>query len=193
MSAPREVEVKVRIPELAALEAKLRAAGFAQKTPPTHEMNTLYDRNGNELRNRGELLRLRKYGAKWTLTHKSKGDTGGRHKSRIEHETAVANGEALHAILTSLGFAPIFSYEKFRAEWEDGVGEVVLDRTPVGDIAEIEGAPDWIDSTALKLGIDEREYITKSYAELFFDWKRNTGSNAANMTFAECGVRPNLY
>ena len=46
-----------------------------------------------------------------------------------------------HAILTALGFRPSFRYEKYRAEWTDGSGEVVIDRTPIGDLAEIAGTP----------------------------------------------------
>ncbi len=188
MTAPQEVEIKFLVSNVAALEQNLREAGFSQLTPPTHEMNTLYDRNGGELRRRGELLRLRKYGDHWKLTHKAKSLVGGRHKSRAEQETAIENGEAMHDILISLGLEPLFTYEKFRAEWSDGHGEVVLDLTPIGNLAEIEGAPAWIDLTAQKLGVVEQKYITKSYAVLFNDWKREHKHNAENMTFAECGV-----
>lgn len=188
MSAPHEVEIKFLVGDLSLLESKLRDLGFRQTTPPTHEMNTLYDTDGLRLRNRGEILRLRKYGEEWTLTHKSKGDSG-RHKSRLELETAVAAGETLDEILRSISFTPTFIYEKFRSEWTDGIGEVVLDRTPIGDVAEIEGSPEWIDSTARRLGISDSDYITKSYAELFFEWKRRTGSKAQYMTFKDCGRR----
>ncbi len=33
------------------------------------------------------------------------------------------------------------------------------------------------------------DYITKSYAELFFEWKRKYKRKAKNMTFRECGGR----
>src|SRR5438270_13874896 len=144
---PNEVEIKFLVADLAALAAKLRAAGFREKTPRTHELNVLYDFPGGTLRARGELLRIRKYGDKWKLTHKSKGDSG-KHKSRVETETELSDGAALEAIFHSLGLAESFRYEKFRSEWSDGTGEVVLDETPIGNVAEIEGAPDWIDSVA---------------------------------------------
>jgi adenylate cyclase class 2 len=191
MSAPQEIEVKFLIPDVAALEACLQAAGFRQKTPPTHEMNTLYDTPDLSLRSRGEVLRIRKYGDHWKLTHKSKSSSG-KHKTRAEQETAVADGAALDAIFQSLGYEPRFIYEKFRSEWTDGTGDVVVDRTPIGDIAEIEGTPDWIDATAKRLGVNESDYITKSYAELFFDWKQRTRSTAQNMTFQEVGAKPPL-
>ena len=147
---PREIEIKFRVADLRALGRKLRAAGFRLVTPGTHEMNTLYDLPGEVLRARKQLLRLRKYGSTWTLTHKS-GGMKGRHSSRIELETVVADGKKMDAILRGLGYAPTFRYEKFRAEWTDDKGKVVVDETPIGNFCEIEGPPRWIDVTAKKL------------------------------------------
>ena len=179
---PKEVEIKFRIADLKALSEALRGAGFRRITPPTHEMNSLYDLPGQKLRKRGELLRLRKYGEKWVLTHKSKGKSG-RYKVRTELETCVENGEQMDAILRALGFAPTFRYEKFRAEWSDGVGHAVLDETPIGNFGEIEGPSRWIDRTARSLNIAPSDYITQTYADLFFTWKRATRSPASEMTF----------
>jgi len=90
----------------------------------------------------------------------------------------------MEQILDALGFMPTFRYEKFRAEWSDGQGHVVIDKTPIGNLGEIEGAPRWIDRTAKALNILPSDYITRSYAELFFEWKRKTRSSANEMTFA---------
>ncbi len=181
-----EVEVKFLVSNPDDLERKLRDAGFQQKTPPTFERNTLYDRPSGEMRARGEVLRIRKYGEKWKLTHKTKG-TEGRHKTRAEHETAVTSGEEMDAILRALGYEPAFTYEKYRAEWKDACGEVVVDRTPIGNLAEIEGPPEWIDEVAPKLGVSQEQYITKSYAVLFEEWRSKTKSKVRNMTFEEIG------
>jgi adenylate cyclase class 2 len=145
-------------------------------------MNTLYDLPGGVLRGRKELLRLRKYGSKWTLTHKS-GKKTGRHSSREELETSVGDGKQMDAILRALGYSPSFRYEKFRAEWTDGKGQVVVDETPIGNFCEIEGAPRWIDATAKKLVVSEKDYITNNYAGLFAVWKAETNSSAEEMTF----------
>lgn len=179
---PQEIEIKFRVKDLRTLSGKLRAAGFRLVTKRTHEMNTLYDLPAGELRARKQLLRLRKYGRVWTLTHKS-GAKRARHSSRVELETEVADGKKMDAIVRGLGYAPSFRYEKFRAEWSDGKGQVVVDETPIGDFCEIEGAPRWIDSTANKLGVSAKDYITKNYAALFADWKFETGSSATEMTF----------
>ena len=182
----KEVEIKFRIANVRALTRALKRAGFKQVTRSTHEMNALYDLPGQKLRRRGQLLRLRKYGNQWVLTHKSKSKAG-RHKIRVELETRVENGEQMDAILRVLGFAPTFRYEKYRAQWSDGTGHVVLDVTPIGVFGEIEGPPRWIDRTARKLGIQSTDYITQTYADLFFTWKRRTRSQAAEMTFRAVG------
>jgi adenylate cyclase, class 2 len=179
---PQEIEIKFRVSDLQALARKLRAAGFRLKTRRTHEMNTLYDLPGEILRSRKELLRLRKYGSTWKLTHKS-GTIRGRHSSRVELETEVCDGKIMDAILRALGYSPSFRYEKFRAEWQDGKGHVVVDETPIGNFCEIEGPPRWIDATAKKLGVNAKDYITKNYATLFAEWKRETGSSRNEMTF----------
>ena len=178
----KEVEIKFRIAELRDLTRRLRAAKFRLITPRTHEMNALYDLPRQPLRKRGDLLRLRQYGKEWVLTHKSKG-AAGRHKTRVELETKVLAGENMDAILRALGFQPTFRYEKFRAEWSDGHGYVVVDETPIGNFGEIEGRPRWIDQTAKKLGIRPEDYLTDTYAGLFFAWKRRTRSPAKEMTF----------
>jgi adenylate cyclase class 2 len=178
----REIEIKFRVADLRALNRKLRAAGFRPVTPRTHELNTLYDLPGEILRQRKQLLRLRKYGRIWTLTHKS-GATRGRHSSRVELETSVADGKKLDLILGAMGYSPTFRYEKFRAEWCDGKGQVVVDETPIGNFCEIEGASRWIDATAKKLRVAPADYITKNYATLFSDWKQERKSSATEMTF----------
>lgn len=185
---PKEIEIKFRIGDGDALNRLLKQAGFKQIRRSTHEMNTLYDLPGQKLRKRGEMLRLRKYGEQWLLTHKAK-EKSGRHKVRVERETRVANGEHLDQILRALGFTPTFRYEKYRAEWSDGTGHVVVDETPIGKFGEIEGPPRWIDRTARALGIGRDDYITQTYAPMFFEWKRRTRSPATEMTFRAVGVR----
>jgi adenylate cyclase class 2 len=182
MPSNREVEIKFRVRDLRNLKRKLREAGFRVVTRRAHECNTLYDLPGETLRHRKELLRIRKYGFDWTLTHKSKGKIE-RHSSRHELETGVAEGRTMDSILRALGYSPSFRYEKFRAEWTDGKGQVVIDETPIGNFCEIEGPPRWIDATAKKLGVRPADFITKNYATLFFDWKARTKSKAQEMTF----------
>jgi adenylate cyclase class 2 len=182
MGSSNEIEIKFRIDNARDLDRRLQKSGFRLITPRTHEINTLYDLTNKSLRQRGELLRLRKYGSEWVLTHKAKGKVG-RHKTRVETETKLENGAKMDAILRALGFAPTFRYEKFRAEWSDGKGHVVVDQTPIGEFGEIEGPSRWIDRTAKLLQILPNDYITATYTELFFQWKNRTQSPANEMTF----------
>jgi adenylate cyclase, class 2 len=184
MPAPKEIEIKFRLGNIPSITRKLRAAGFKLVTRRTHEQNTLYDLEGNPLKLRGEILRLRKYGDDWELTHKSKGEVG-KHKVRVENQTKITDGKKMQAIIEALGYRPLFRYEKFRATWSDGNGDVVLDETPVGNFGEIEGPSRWIDRTARLLGISPSDYITKSYGELFIEWKQQHKSAAEHMTFKD--------
>jgi adenylate cyclase class 2 len=187
---PDEVEIKFRIADVDSLTTRLQELGLRQITPRTHEMNTLFDLPGRPLRAKGDLLRLRKYGDIWLLTHKGKSkNDSGPHKIRGENETRVEDGPKMQAILAALQFQPCFRYEKFRAEWQAERGHVVIDETPVGNFAEIEGPPDWIDSLARDLGVSPTDYITDPYTALFFAWKRETKSSAEEMTFQAVGSR----
>ena len=185
MPNAQEVEIKVQVEDLKSLASQLSQLGFRLVTERTHEMNTLYDRPGSPLRRRGALLRVRQYGEKWTITYKDKSKASStRHKSRREIETQVQDGPALSEILLAAGFKPSFAYEKFRSEWSDGTGHVVIDETPIGNFAEIEGPPQWIDAIAQKLAISAGKYITLSYAELFQQWKKKSKSKATQMFFS---------
>jgi adenylate cyclase class 2 len=139
------------------------------------------------MRARTEILRIRSYAGRWTVTHKRLPDSGpgeDRHKHRIETETEVANGDALATVFLSLGLVAAFRYEKWRTEWTDGEGHCVVDETPIGDFAELEGSAEWIDRAALRLGIDPSQYITLSYGRLFDLWRQQHNSAAQDLTFA---------
>ena len=208
-----EIELKFSIDDLARLQTRLPGLGFQLDTPRTFEENTLYDTPGRTLRLSKQILRVRRYGSIWTLTHKrqplsrSDGDPT-RYKIRLETETHVDDGPALGAIFEQLGYAPVFRYEKFRTEWSQSTPlidgplftnaalsaevadpaprcHLVIDETPIGNYAELEGPPIWIDNTLASLGVDPATCRTDSYGRLFLTWKERTGSAAANLTYDE--------
>ena len=218
---PVETEIKFRVDDLAGLAQRLEAAGFRLQTPRAFESNVLYDTPDRRMRARTEILRIRGYAGRWTVTHKRLPDPGvpcdrssslgwdagvpcdrssslgwdagpgqDAHKHREETETEVADGEALAQIFLSLGLIAAFRYEKWRAEWTDGEGHCVVDETPIGDYAELEGPSKWIDSTADRLGIDPSQYITLSYGRLFDLWCEEHNSTAQDLTFAAVAQKP---
>jgi adenylate cyclase class 2 len=183
-----ETEIKFRVDDLAALADRLESASFRLETPRSFESNTLYDTPDRQMRARTEILRIRSYAGRWMLTHKRLPGAGmpgeDRHKHRVETETLIAHGDALAEFFLSLGFVSAFRYEKWRTEWADGEGHCVIDETPIGNYAELEGSPAWIDRTALRLGIDPADYITLSYGRLFEQWRIDHRSGAQDLTFA---------
>ncbi|MBL8226856.1 MAG: class IV adenylate cyclase [Bryobacterales bacterium] len=160
----------------------LRNAGFRLKRTRTFEVNVLFDTPELRLRAAGSLLRVRQFGKEWVLTFKGPAKAG-RHKSREELETQLADGENLPAILGRLGFEPVFRYEKYRTEYTDGEGIATIDETPIGDFVELEGSAAWIDAAALKLGWSAADYITKSYGKLYLDHCERRAILPSNMTF----------
>lgn len=192
-----EIELKFPISDPEALQSRLAQLGFHLNTPRTFEHNTLYDTHARDLRARREILRIRQYGPLCTVTHKRQPDQNDpvdttRYKVRIETETAVAEGTALAEIFQQLGYLPVFVYDKFRTEWSQTIdpgtnvtAHLVIDETPIGNYAELEGPTDWIDRTLATLNIEPATCLTDSYGKLFLDWKQRTGSSAENLTYAE--------
>jgi adenylate cyclase class 2 len=182
-----ETEVKFRVQDAARLEERLQEAGFRRETPRTFERNVLYDTPERRLRLDRQILRIRQYGEKWVLTHKAipaEGDIG-TYKQRVETETTIGDGETVAAVFAALGFLPAFTYEKWRTEWADDTGHCVIDQTPLGTFAELEGPEEWIDRTAATLAVDPADLTNLSYGRMFEIWKEETGSPANDLTFAE--------
>jgi len=183
-----EIELKFCVADVGALRLAANRLGFRLVTDRTFESNTLYDTPDRKLFGRRQILRVRQYGARWTVTHKRQADGGDsdlRYKTRIETESQVEDGAAMAEIFKQLGYGPVFRYEKFRTELELTEGHLVLDETPIGVWAELEGPPEWIDAMLAGLEIAPELLSTQSYGKLFLSWKQETGSSAENMTFAE--------
>jgi adenylate cyclase, class 2 len=182
----REIEIKLPGRSVKEARRRLRAAGFRVAKKRVFEKNTLYDTAATDLRQSSRLLRIRQTGKSFMLTYKGMPEPG-KHKNREEIETDIADGSAFDAILARLGYLPVFRYEKFRTEFlrRGSKGVATLDETPVGTYLELEGDPQWIDRMARTLGYEEKDYITASYARLFFEWRERNGTTAANMLFAD--------
>lgn len=184
MTGPTETEVKIRLAGTDGIHRSLESAGLVISVPRQFESNTIYDTDDNKLRQQGVLLRLRQVGSKNVITWKGR-VASGPYKSRPELETTIGSLETLQSILTELGFHPFFKYEKYRTEfaWEDEAGVVTLDETPIGDFLELEGAGDWIDRTAHRLGFSRRDYVVESYGRLYLADCERRGVQPTHMVF----------
>jgi adenylate cyclase, class 2 len=184
--ANHETEIKLRIPGPAEGRALLEKAGFVTSVPRVFEDNLVLDTPDLRLRRAGELLRLRSAAGVATLTFKGPAIPG-PHKSREEIETRLLDARAAETIFARLGFEGVFRYQKYRTEYaragESGVA--TLDETPIGCYLELEGAPEWIDSTARLLGFKASEYITASYGGLYRDYCVERKIEPGHMVFED--------
>jgi adenylate cyclase, class 2 len=179
----QEIEVKFPLRDRAALIRKLQDIGASRLYPETFEDNIVLDRRG-ELKTKGALLRVRKFGKYSLVTYKGPMSIDGGVKSREEVQTGVESFELAIELLDALGFKPVFRYQKFREVWRIQEVEVVLDRTPIGEYFEIEGPMDLIRTISGELGMNMDQAIRQSYADLYRQARRTRSDLPENMVFA---------
>ena len=180
----RETEVKLRLADAAAFRSQLAEYGW-KPDQQVFERNTVFDTPAKELLHSRRLLRVRQIEDRAIVTVKLPAGDNGPHKVREEHQFETGDAEQARQVLVGLGYVPLWIYEKrrttFRKDGETGVIEV--DETPIGDFAEMEGEPAWIDQTAAGLGFSKADYLLDTYRDLFEAWLERTGSDVAHMTF----------
>ena len=178
----QEIEVKFPLQNRQELTRKLHELGAQRLYPETFEDNIVLDRRG-ELRTKGSLLRVRKFGKYSIATYKGPMSIAGGVKSREEVQTGVESFELAIQLFDSLGYKPVFRYQKFREVWRVSDVEVVLDRTPIGDYFEIEGPIDVIRTIAADLGMTMEQALRQTYADLYRQARRTRPDLGENMIF----------
>lgn len=207
-----EIEIKLRVPDVAALRSRLKRLRAREISPRTYESNTLYDTPKKDLRRRGQLIRIRieqpasslgkrrpNENAAAVLTYKgppllSRNPLkAGRHaeirshfKIKDEAEVSVARADQMARILRALGLHPVFRYEKFRTTYAlPGIRElkIELDETPVGIYLELEGPVAGIDRGARLLGYARQDYLKETYGSLYLAACRRRGRKPGDMLF----------
>jgi adenylate cyclase, class 2 len=177
-----EIEVKFPLRERTELVRKLHELGAQRLYPETFEDNIVLDRRG-DLRTKGALLRIRKFGKYSLVTYKGPMSIEGGIKSREEVQTGIESFELAIQLFDMLGFKSVFRYQKFREVWRIKDVEVVLDRTPIGEYFEIEGPVDVIREVAGQLGMNMDHAIRQSYADLYRLARRTRGDLPEHMVF----------
>jgi adenylate cyclase class 2 len=179
----QEIEVKFPLQDRHELTRKLHELGAQRLYPETFEDNIVLDRRG-ELRTKGALLRVRKFGKYSLATYKGPVSIeAGGIKSRDEVQTGVESFELAIQMFDSLGFKPVFRYQKYREVWRFRDAEIVLDRTPIGEYFEIEGPVDRIRSIAGELGMNFDHAIRLTYADLYRQARRTRADLPEHMVF----------
>jgi adenylate cyclase class 2 len=172
-----EVEVKVRA-DHESVRPALETRDVTQ-LGSVEQVDTYYDAPHREFAETDEALRVRRErtGDDETVRLTYKGPlVDPESKTREEHETTVADGEAVEAVLAALGFDPAAEVRKERDRFELDGYTVVLDRVDgLGEFVEVETETSEADVTAARdgvhdlletLGLDPDEGIRTSYLGL---------------------------
>ena len=183
-----EIEAKLKLDDLPAMEKKLAALG-ASFVGECLETNTYFDAPDHRLKSEDQGLRIRVQD--WsdgdrtiTITHKGP-RSHGKLKSRSETEVVVADGQKAASILGQLGYFPVLAFEKRRSRWKLNDCWVELDTLPyLGDYIEIEG-PDDDDVLAAreKLGLADVPLVRASYIALLITHLHELGLNDNQVRF----------
>jgi adenylate cyclase class 2 len=180
-----EIEVKFLVSDLADVRERLARAGAIQLRARTYELNERYDSAGHELLEQDKLLRLRQDEVA-RLTYKGEPRKAIVSEARVreELETEVGDFATMAAILKRIGFEKQQVYEKYRATYELGSVEVVLDEMPFGDFVELEGVDPAIREAADKLALNWDERILENYLFLMARLKSHHNLPFDDLTFA---------
>ena len=167
---PRETEAKFRVADRKRLEGRLLELGAAAG-PAALERDVLLDDPAGTLRGQGKAIRIRETAGAAILTFKGPREIRAGVRSRVELETRVGDAGTIAALLAELGLGPVFRYEKRRTPWrfaDPARPLFVMDETPIGLFAEIEGDDRAIRTLAAELGVREEEFLPDSYTALYF-------------------------
>lgn len=179
MAEPSEKEIKLRVEGASLARAALERIGARLVVPREFEDNLLLDDERGVLGAAGVVLRVRRTPRGGRLTFKGPSRVVEGVKTREEIESEVQDPSALLLVLERLGFRRVFRYQKYRETYAWGGQEIVIDETPIGSFFEIEGDVPGIHRAAAALGFQPSDFVTESYASLFF-----AAGRSGDMVFA---------
>jgi adenylate cyclase, class 2 len=136
----REIEVKLKVDNLQDLENKLLEKG-CRLSNPIHQQDFIYSKKGSteewENSKVGHVvMRLRRQDGEAVFNLKQQRST---EMDNIEIETKIENPEAIHQILSILGYEPQVEVKKVRKKGELGEYEICLDEVEkLGSYVELE-------------------------------------------------------
>jgi adenylate cyclase class 2 len=178
-----ETEVKIHVPDLDTIRARLESAGAALESGRVFERNVRYEDAAQTFTGRGIVLRLREDN-RVRLTVKESPTLVDGMMARFEAEVTLDDFDVMDIILQKLGFKPFVVYEKYRTTYQLGAVEIVLDEMPYGNFVEIEGEPDTIRAALDTLGLADAPRIGMSYLSLFEHIKAALDLAMHDLTFA---------
>jgi adenylate cyclase class 2 len=180
----QEIEAKFAIRDLAPIQARLSELGAVCIVTRQMEFNLRYDAPDGHLSATGQVLRLRRYDD-IRMTYKGPGLRNEGVLERTEIETTLGDFDSARQILEHLGYTPIFLYEKYRAIWQLGENQIMLDEMPFGKFIEIESPnAEGVRALARQLNLDPHTAIPASYQALFERARVTRRLTFSDITFA---------
>ena len=180
---PVEIEAKMKVPDFGAVRSKLKSAG-AEHHGSVLETNTFFDTEDRSLLAKDHGLRLRHQRDAKTGEEKSiitfKGPRlHGALKSREERELTVGSPKDAMALLESLGFSRVLTFQKRRESWTLGDCKIELDEVPyLGVFVEIEGPNEKsVLEIRERLQLSDRPVLKASYIALLMAHLQERGIN----------------
>jgi adenylate cyclase class 2 len=167
----QETEAKFYVLDLKRVEVRLRKLEAHLIQPRILETNIRFDLPNGRLRSERRVLRLRQ-DTEARLTYKDPSQNEQGVLSRTEIEFTVEDFERARQFLESLGYQPVFYYEKYRATYllqhSEGLIHIMLDELPFGNFVEIEGENvESIRAVAEQINLIWDTAIAASYHALF--------------------------
>jgi adenylate cyclase, class 2 len=180
----QENEVKFKLRDPKPIRAVLKRLG-AKRGSRTIESNVCFYSRQLKIGNDRNLLRVRKEksGKKESVIvcFKGKPHKAKRFKCRTETEFEAIDFDGVVSFFEEMGIPQYWRYEKTREKWTLGKAGIVIDRLPgIGWWMEIEGT-DTIDSAIKKMQLDPKKGITKTYRQLWVEFKGQ--KNPCDMVF----------
>ncbi len=191
---PQEIEVKLRVNDPAALDARL--AELTSEPPlELFEINTYFDTPEGVLRdsNQGLRLRVERRGLPSDpnchtvniITHKGP-RLPGAVKSRVETEIEVDDAAAARDLINALGYIDALTFQKRRRRYEVEDCHVEVDTLPViGRFVEVEGpTEDSVLRVRDLLGLRNEPLVQNSYVTMLADHIATHGDADVDLTIA---------
>ncbi len=180
---PDELELKAVVPDVEALQGRLREAGLRPEFAGLLQ-DRRYDRDG-ELLARDEVLRTRVYqtagsGARRVqLAWKGRTGVSDGYKLRQELEYDLAGDHAPGPLLEALGYRVVQAIDRHIETYRAGDTSVRIEWYPRMDVlVEIEGPPQGIERVVSLTGIPRAQFLPEALPEFVQRFEARTGQAA---------------
>lgn len=182
-----ELELKAVVPDVAALRARLAAAGAGRGFVGDMD-DRRYDRN-DELTPRDEVLRVRRYrdkagGTEWRLAWKGPTERSpDGYKLREERECTVTGATPPDDVLTALGYRVVHRLDRRIEVFTLAGATLRIEIFPQMDmLLEVEGTPTGIEAAIAATGLPRESFTAEPLAAFVIRYQRRGGQPVLEWT-----------